>query len=132
MVSGCRFFNKKDAKKADTTAAWQAKQDSLKKVQEAIAAREKAVQDSLQRVQEMLAKLRFHVIIGSFKVPTNADNWQQQVATMGFKDSKIVEANGFRMVSVGAYDSYSKAFTEMNKINEGRQDSIELWVYEAR
>lgn len=133
LASGCRFFNKKEAKKVDTTAAWQAKQDSINKVQAAIAAKEKATQDSLQRVQEMLAKYRFHVIIGSFKVPTNADSWQQQVATMGFNNPKIVESNnGFRMVSIGSFETYSKAFTEINRVNEGRQDSIELWVYEVK
>lgn len=133
LVSGCRYFRGKDAKVVDTTAAWQAKQDSINKVQAAIAAKEKATQDSLLRVQEMLAKFRFHVIIGSFKVPTNADSWQQEVATMGFTGPKIVEStNGYRMVSIGSYESYSKAFTEIKRINESREDSIDLWIYEVK
>ena len=133
LVGGCKYHRAKNAKNADTTAAWQAKQDSLKRIQDAIAAKEKATQDSLQRVQEMMAKFRFHVIIGSFKVPTNADGWQQEVSKMGFTNPKIVESNnGFRMVSVGAFESYSKAFTEINRIHESRQDSIDLWIYEAK
>lgn len=133
LASGCRFFKGKEEKKADTMAVWQAKQDSINKVQAAIAAKEKAVQDSLQRVQEMLAKFRFHLIIGSFKVPTNADNWQQEVVKMGFASPKIVESpNGYKMVSIGAYENYSKAFTEIKRIQESRQDSIELWIFESK
>jgi len=132
LAGGCRFFNKKEVKKVDTLAAWQAKQDSIK-VQAAIAAKEKAVQDSLQRVQEMLAKLKFHVIIGSFKVPTNADEWQQEVVKKGFSNSKIIDSpNGFKMVSIGAFETYSKAFTEIGKINQGKEQPIELWVYEVK
>jgi len=132
LVSGCRFFSKKETKSVDTTAAWQAKQDSINNIQAAIAAKEKATQDSLMRVQEMLARFRFHLIIGSFKVPTNADNWQQEVTGMGFSSPKIVESNnGYRMVSIGSFESYSKAFTEMKRINESRADSIDLWIYEG-
>jgi len=133
LVSGCKFFGKKDAKTVDTMAVWQAKQDSISKIEAAIAAKEKATQDSLLQVQEMLARFRFHVIIGSFKVPTNADNWQQEVTTMGFSNPKIVESsNGYRMVSVGSYETYSKAFTEIKRVNDSREEPIDLWIYEAK
>ncbi|MHC1704006.1 MAG: SPOR domain-containing protein [Tenuifilaceae bacterium] len=133
LVSGCKFFTKKDAKSVDTTAAWQAKQDSISRIEAAIAARESATQDSLRQVQEMLARFRFHVIIGSFKVPTNADDWQQEVTSMGFSNPTIVEStNGYRMVSVGSYETYSKAFTEIKRVNESREESIDLWIYEVK
>lgn len=133
LAGGCRFFKGKEEKKTDTMAVWQARQDSINRVQAAIAAKEKAVQDSLQRVQEMLAKFRFNIIIGSFKVPTNADNWLQEVVKMGFTSPKIVESpNGYKMVSIGAYENYSKAFTEIKRIQESRQDSIELWIFESK
>jgi hypothetical protein len=135
LAGGCRFFNKKEVKKVDTLVAWQHKQDSLNKIQEAIAAKEKAVQDSLQRVQEELAKFHFHVIIGSFKVPTNADSWLQEVTKMGYNNAKLVDSpNGFRLVSIGAYDSYGKALAEINKINDGKEeaDKTELWVFDSK
>lgn len=141
--SGCKFFKEKFGKDkaADTLAVWQAKQDSIKKVEmlkakkleEARRAKEKAIQDSLMRVKEMEAMNRFHVIIGSFKVPSNADEYQKQVATFGFQDPKIIESpNGFRMVSVAAFDTYSKAANEILKINRSKEEPIEMWVYEAR
>jgi len=134
LVSGCKYFGgKKEVKKVDTMAIWQAKQDSLSKIQVAIAAKEQAVKDSLQRIQDALAKLKFHVIIGSFKVPTNADGWQQEVNKMGFNNTKIIDSNnGFRLVSIGSYETYSKAFAEIGKVNAGKEQPIELWVYEAK
>ncbi|RPH30991.1 MAG: SPOR domain-containing protein [Bacteroidales bacterium] len=135
LVSGCRFFNKKDSKKVDTLAAWQLKQDSISKVQAAIAAREAAVQDSLRRVQEVLDQFHFNVIIGSFKVPTNADSWLQEVVKMGYTNAKIIDSpNGFKLVSIGAYESYSKAFAEIEKINEGKEevDKTELWIFDSK
>jgi hypothetical protein len=134
LVGGCKYLSpNKGAKKVDTMAKWQAKQDSLGKIQAAIAAKEKAVQDSLQRVQEMLAKFKFHVVIGSFKVPTNADSWLQEVNKMGFSNTKIIDSdNGFKLVSIGAYESYSKAFAEIGKVNEGKEQPIELWIYETK
>lgn len=132
VVPGCKYFKSNKKKDVDTTAAWQAKQDSIQNAEAIAAARAQAVQDSLRRVQELLAMNKFHVIIGSFKVPTNADNWQAEVANMGFTNTKIVESpNGFRMVSVASFDTYSKAFREIGKINEGRETPLELWVYEA-
>jgi len=140
--SSCRFFERfKKDKAADTLAVWEARQDSIKKaemlkarkLEEARRAREKAIQDSLTRIREMEARNRFHVIIGSFKVPSNADDYQKQVVAFGFTSPKIVESpNGFRMVSVGAFDTYSKAANEILRINRTKDEPIELWVYEAR
>jgi len=140
--SGCRFFERfKKDKAADTLEVWQAKQDSLKKaemlkvkkIEEARRAREKVIQDSLMRIKEMEARFRFHVIIGSFKVPANADDYQRQVASFGFQDAKIIESpNGFRMVSVGAFETYSKATNEILRINRAKEEPVEMWVYEAR
>lgn len=140
--SGCQFIKDKFGKDkaADTLAVWEARQDSVKKaemlkakkLEEAQRAREKAIQDSLMRVREMEARNRFHVIIGSFKVPTNADDYQKQVAQFGFQNPKIVESpNGFRMVSIGAFETYSKATNEILRINRAKEEPIELWVYEA-
>jgi cell division protein FtsN len=140
--SGCQFFERfKKDKPSDTLAVWEARQDSIKKaevlrvkkIEEARRAKEKAIQDSLMRVREMESRNRFHVIIGSFKVPNNADEYQRQMAKMGFSDPKIVTSpNGFRMVSVGAYETYSKATNEILRINRSKEEPIEMWVYEAK
>ena len=140
-LSGCRFFDSfKGDKGEDTLVTWQAKQDSIKKaemlrvkkIEEARRAKEIAIQDSLTRVREMEARNRYHVIIGSFKVPNNANEFQKQMAKMGFQNPKIVESpNGFKMVSVGAFETYSKAANEILRINRGKEEPVEMWVYKA-
>lgn len=140
-LSGCQFVERFiPGKGKDTLAAWEARQDSMKraellkskKIEEARMASEKAIQDSLQLVRENQARNRFHVIIGSFKVPANADDFQRQVSSYGFQSPTIIESpNGFRMVSVGAFQTYSMAANEIQRINRSKETPIELWVYES-
>lgn len=135
VASGCKYFSK-DKKKDDTTAIdlQKAKEDSINNARDAEEqqrlAREQAEADA-QR--ELDARFRFHVIIGSFKIPSNASSWLSEVQGMGFKEAKVVEApNGFSLVSVGGFETYSKAFNEINRINADQQEPWELWVYEKR
>lgn len=127
-------YKKKQA--AIAAAQLKAKQDSIQKVKDFEAeqmrmAQEQALQDSIAKVQEFEAKFRFHVIIGSFKVPSNATTWEQDVHGMGYNNTKILHAkNGFDLVSVGAYDTYSKAFNEIERINSDKEEPVELWIYE--
>jgi hypothetical protein len=127
-------YKKKQA--AIAAAQLKAKQDSIQRAKEIEAdqirlAQEQAVQDSLDKVQEFEAKFRFHVIIGSFKVPSNASNWEQEVRGMGYNTTKILHANnGFDLVSIAAYETYSKAFNEINRINADKEEPVELWIYE--
>lgn len=144
-LSGCQFFEKtfKKNKSADTLAVWEAKQDSIRKAEEAAKVkqaelerleREKFIQDSLMQVKELEERNRFHVIIGSFKVPSNATLWQDQVQDMGYGNTRILQSlNGFDMVSIASYDTYSKAFNEILRIqNQQGDEPVELWVYERR
>ncbi len=132
--TGCKYLKKKP--KVDPVAIQKAKEDSIKRAQELEAeqvrlALEQARQDSLAKVQEYESKFRFHVIIGSFKVPSNATNWEQEVRGMGYNGTKILHAkNGFDLVSISAYDTYSKAFNEIERINADKEEPIELWIYE--
>ena len=65
-------------------------------------------------------------------MPNNADEFQKQVSALGFNNAKIVESpNGFRMVSVAAYDTYSKAANEILRINRSKEEPVEMWVYEG-
>lgn len=132
--TGCKFFKKKS--KVDPAAIQKAKEDSVKKVraleaEQARLAMEQARQDSIAKVQEYEAKFRYHVIIGSFKVPSNATNWEQEVRGMGYNSAKIIHAkNGFDLVSISAYETYSKAFNEIERINADKEEPVELWIYE--
>lgn len=134
--TGCKYFKKKP--KTDPVAEQKAKEDSIRKAKELEAeqirlAQEKALQDSIANAQAMASQFRFHVIIGSFKVPSNAASWEQDVRGMGYSNVQIVHApNGFDLVSVGAYETYSKAFNEIDRINSDKEEPVELWIYENR
>ena len=144
VAGGCKYFDKGKNKKkqqqevVDPAAAQKAREDSARLALEQEAervrlAREQAVQDSIRQVKEREAQFRFHVIIGSFKVPSNAESWEQEVRQMGFKNTKIIDGpNGFTLVSVGSFDTYSKAFNEIDRINYSAEEDEpwELWVYE--
>lgn len=137
LGTSCKFLPKNKKKQAEIEAAKQkAKQDSIQRAQDFEAeqlrlAEEQARQDALAKEKELEAKFRFHVIIGSFKVPSNATNWEQEVKGMGYNSTKILHAkNGFDLVSIAAYDTYSKAFNEIERINADKEEPIELWIYE--
>ena len=141
LGSGCKFVEKytKKGKKAKAEAMQKAKEDSLAKAkaiefEKAALAREQAHQDSIRQVEEDENQHRFHVIIGSFKVPSNATSWEQEVRGMGFNNTRILQApNGFNLVSVGAFNTYSKAFNEIDRINSNRiENPMEMWVYEKQ
>jgi cell division protein FtsN len=141
LGSGCKFVEKytKKGKKAKAAAMQKAKEDSLAKAkaiefEKAAQAREQARQDSIRQVEEYESQHRFHVIIGSFKVPSNATSWEQEVRGMGFNTTRILQApNGFNLVSVGAFNTYSKAFNEIDRINSNRvENPLEMWVYEKQ
>jgi cell division protein FtsN len=140
-LSGCRLWERFRADKgADTLAVWQQRQDSLKRdemlktkrLEELRRAKEKTIQDSLMRVREFESRNRYHVIIGSFKIPTNANDFQKHVATLGFQNAKVVESpNGFKMVSVGTFETYSKAANEILRVNRDKAQPIEMWIFKA-
>jgi len=74
-------------------------------------------------------KTGFDVIIGSFKVANYATSFAKDVEGMGFKVTVLQSENGFNLVSIGHFNSYSAAAQEIKKINEGNQTPMELWVY---
>lgn len=135
--ASCKYF-KKD-KKVDPVALQKAKEDSIAKAkafeeEQKRIAEEQARQEELRKLQEFENTYRFHVIIGSFKVPSNATAWEAEVHNLGFTKTKILDSpNGFKLVSIGQFDTYSKAFNEIERINAERPDElIEMWVYENK
>jgi hypothetical protein len=139
LGTGCKYFKKDKKKKVDTAAIQKAKQDSIAKAkafeeEQKRLAEEQARQEELRKQQEYEAKYRFHVIIGSFKVPSNATAWEEEVHQMGFNKTKILDSpNGFKLVSIGQFDTYSKAFNEIDRINSDRiEEPLELWIYENK
>lgn len=135
--TSCKYFPNKKKKEAEQAAMQKAKEDSIKKAKKIEAdnirmAQEKARQDSVARANELNSKFHYHVIIGSFKVPSNAVNWQKEVNGMGYSNTTILHAsNGFDLVSIGDFETFGKAYHEIGRINSDKEEPVELWIYDS-
>lgn len=134
----CNRDGKQPATQVDTTGAAQRRADSLAAA-EAEAARLAALeaeqeQERLAALErERAASLKFHVIIGGFVIQSNADGYLNQMKRT-YPDAKIfVAPNGFKLVSIGDFDSYESAIAMIRGIwqREGDlEERTDLWVYE--
>ncbi len=147
-LNNCKFIRTKILGKpdpADTLAAWNARMDSLRRV-DSINAIEQARLDSIERIKQQakadsLAKLdsikqakleaernKYHIISGSFRNESYATRYKKEMNNDYGYNSKIIMANnGFNLVSIGAYATMSDAIRELRNIrNKG---SLEVWVY---
>lgn len=98
------------------------------------AAREQRMQDSLKRAAEIEAATRlegYYVVLGSFRDHRNAQALEKLVKEHGYQPRQILLKNGFMMVAVGGFPTYSLAFREMEEIGEKDFCPYDMWVYGA-
>jgi hypothetical protein len=70
---------------------------------------------------------RFHMIVGSFRVPSNAQGYKEKMKSRGY-DAKIINnPNGLRMVSVKSYNNLRNAVTEIERFRQ--ELNVPAWVY---
>lgn len=139
MTPSCKFFKGKKlfGRKADTTAVWQARQDSIRVgdsirvVQERLFAIENARQDSLRVIEEKNAwenKFKYNIIVGAFITPEYAKAHSDDYRQRGYEARIIkVEGSRFELVSAEAHDSFRKAVSRLQQF----QDTVEInaWMY---
>lgn len=141
LTGSCKFIEEKGwfgKSKVDTTAVWQARQDSIRVAEsrqaeiEHMKAVEQARLDSLQAVEqaqrEQEQRLRYHIIVGSFLTPEFAEDFKTYYQSMGY-DAKIIDGpeNRFRLVSAEAHDNLNRAINRLVQY----QDTVnfESWLY---
>ena len=109
------------------------RQESERLAQEAAKARR--IKDSLDMVEAAAAQKPavegYYVVLGSFKVHKNADTFEELVKKYGYSAEKILMKNGYMMVAVGGFTSFSQAYREMEKIGELDFCPYDMWVYGA-
>ena len=104
--------------------------DSLR-VSNALAARLKARQDSIDAADAARAyeeSFKYHIIVGSFITPENAQNYSEYYSGKGYPTKVIDMANSrFKLVSVKSFKTVNEAYTALKDI----RDNIEYdaWVY---
>jgi len=137
-LGSCKFIEKKGwfgKKKAAAEQAEQARRDSIRiadslRIVEEKRFAEQARLDSLQRVreyeEEMRARYKYHVVLGSFKVPGNADHYETVVDSEGYEVVRLYSPNDFHLVSALRYDNSRDAW---KKVMEFRYEGRDAWVY---
>ena len=137
ILTGCDFFRSLVGKptsedmermrlEAQLEAQRKREQDSIAKVNEMLAQQQRALaeQNSLERTG------RFHVVMGSFKVPENAEKMKNVLEKKGYSARIIPFNNGFDVVSAGSFDKFIEAVRTMDELIELEICPDDIWVYD--
>lgn len=68
---------------------------------------------------------KFHVVVGSFSIQSNAKNLQRTLNSEGNNAIIVVNEQGMFRVLIASYDDYSQARNKISQINNRFQDA---WV----
>ena len=103
----------------------------------AMAQREQFVRDSLAKVQQpqIVEVNGYHVIVGSFKVHSNAEALVKKLREKGYgKAMQIPFKNGYMMVSLGEMERLQPAIMYMTEVMEDPVITCgdDIWVYSAK
>ncbi len=141
-LSSCDWFNTtflgkpSKAETARKEAAEKARRDSLAQIemQQAMEAEQQALER--QVLEEETARLaaenkRYHVVVGCFRVPSNADRMLGLLQGRGYRAKMLNFKNGFACISAASYDDIHTAFNEMHKIMKSDFAPEDIWVYDT-
>jgi len=141
MLTGCDFFRSLVGKptSAEIEQMRLAAEDNLKKqmtldsarMAEAAAA---AAADSMS-VEEKVPPItadcpRYNVILGSFRVYSNADKMLKELDALGYTPKSIQFRNGFKLVSVFQGNGLSEAVGAMNNLRDKDFCPEDVWIYD--
>ena len=91
--------------------------------------------DSLAQAQKEIPYARldkqYYVIMGSFKLISNADIMKAELEKIGYSPVRIALKNGFDMVALAGFDAYSEAKKEITKIEDNDLCPYDVWIYSA-
>lgn len=74
---------------------------------------------------------KFYVIMGSFKVISNAEILKANLEKAGYSPVRIALQNGFDMVALAGFNSYQEAVREMEKIGDNDLCPYDVWIYDV-
>ncbi len=138
-LSSCGNEEAERQARADSIARVKRVQDSIAQVRADSAARAEALAaeeaESSSESGESAGtqpneNMKFHVIKGSFTIPSNADNFLQ-VQLAQYPQAKIFTApNGYKLVSIADFDNMNEAIQMVNRLSNGAEENAAYWVYE--
>ena len=72
---------------------------------------------------------QYYVIMGSFKLVSNAEILKANLEKAGYSPVRIALQNGFDMVALAGFNTYSEALAEMEKIGDNDLCPYDVWIY---
>ncbi len=134
VTTGCDNINP-FKKKVDHALLEQQRQDSIRLAQEAEQSRqqqlaEQAILEEQRRIEEaerIKASFKYHLVVGSFKVPSNATRYHEKIRSKGFDSQIVMAKNGFQLVTMKSFDNYRTAVNELRNVT--RAGEYEVWLY---
>jgi len=143
-LSSCDWFNTtflgKPSKAEQELAQLQlekSRQDSIDlavanlELQEAINESES---QTTSRVEEVILPLngsRYHILVGSFKEPENADKMMATLQKKDYKPQKVYFKNDFICVSAASSDNAIEMFKMIHEMLNEDFCPIDVWLYDS-
>ncbi|MFW6370069.1 MAG: SPOR domain-containing protein [Bacteroidota bacterium] len=138
-VSSCRFFEKQQlvSNDVDTLLNYRLERYITEEQHEAEISRIRSeVNLKIDSVKSLLDEdvtflsNKFHIITGSFTVPSNAEMYANKMKSMGF-DGKIIEGHGrFDLVTAKSYNNLRVALNDLEPVRETA--GVQAWIYISR
>jgi hypothetical protein len=109
-----------------------ARKDSIARVErEAAALAAQQAQEEAKNKEEVTTNQRFHVMVGCFMDPSNAERMKTTLTNKGYKPKAFAFHNGFTCIAAQSFDNMSDAYnlmTEMLRYSDFCPDDV--WVYD--
>jgi hypothetical protein len=136
MMTSCDFF-RKIAGKPTSKDIERMRIEAQAKKQRQLDSINKAKADSLARIaaEEAAKKAlndRFYVILGSFKVPGNAERMYAFLEKNNYTPRNIRFKNGFDLVSAASTNNLQEALRIMEDLLSYEYCPDDVWVYDVR
>jgi len=142
-MSGCDFFRSMvgrptsaelDAIRLEAAAKAERQrqvEDSLKAVAVAAGQTEKpASVEALEPVTD--SDRRYHVVLGSFKMPGNAEKFIEFLKEKGYTPKRIRFRNGYDVISAYGDDDFYRAVKVMKETIEYDFCPEDVWIYDLK
>ncbi len=85
--------------------------DSMDKVEQSIE--QSVIENATMQHQ---TKEQFHLVVGSFKDMSNAEQYAKQLQNEGYKSTVITQSSGIKSVTIGSFTTKEEANSEKNKL----------------
>lgn len=69
---------------------------------------------------------KYYIVAGSFKVPSNAENFNQKLIDEGYNSEIVMRNNGFQVVTYKTLYDWDNALAEWKKM---RNTNAETWIF---